>query len=152
MVTDQNLVKKMLLIKKGTFSAAHFLPNYNGKCSNIHGHTWIYEVRLKGHFHYTDPQNYDGIWLDFEGVKNIMEQYDHLNLNDFFTNPTCEIIALTLGREIVELFPQVKDITLALLESNKAGVIVDWKDIQSFSQDLYVEKKKENEIEQKKEG
>ena len=31
----------MYLIKtSATFDSAHFLKGYNGKCANIHGHTW----------------------------------------------------------------------------------------------------------------
>lgn len=31
-----------------SFDSAHFLAGYDGKCSNIHGHRWVIEVRIKG--------------------------------------------------------------------------------------------------------
>jgi len=30
------------------FNAAHLLENYNGKCSEIHGHTWKVSLWIKG--------------------------------------------------------------------------------------------------------
>ncbi|MEA3496518.1 MAG: 6-carboxytetrahydropterin synthase, partial [Bacteroidota bacterium] len=29
-----------------TFSAAHKLPNYDGNCRRLHGHTWKAEIRI----------------------------------------------------------------------------------------------------------
>ena len=34
-----------LLKTSASFDSAHFLSGYNGKCANIHGHTWKIEVR-----------------------------------------------------------------------------------------------------------
>ncbi len=33
-------VNKFDLILKFSFDAAHYLPNYIGKCRDMHGHTW----------------------------------------------------------------------------------------------------------------
>ena len=30
-----------------TFSAAHFLRHYQGKCENLHGHNWKVEITVK---------------------------------------------------------------------------------------------------------
>ena len=30
----------MILIKEFEFDAAHYLPEYNGKCERLHGHTY----------------------------------------------------------------------------------------------------------------
>ncbi len=35
-----------LLKTAATFDSAHFLSGYNGKCANIHGHTWKLEVAI----------------------------------------------------------------------------------------------------------
>lgn len=29
-----------------SFDSAHFLKNYDGKCSNIHGHRWRVEIEI----------------------------------------------------------------------------------------------------------
>lgn len=36
-----------ILKAEKTFDSAHFLSNYDGKCSNIHGHTWKVVVEVK---------------------------------------------------------------------------------------------------------
>ena len=38
----------MKLSKIFTFDAAHHLPNYTGKCKNLHGHSYQFEVIVSG--------------------------------------------------------------------------------------------------------
>src|SRR5210317_1043455 len=40
--------KNMLISKTFKFDAAHKIPNYNGKCSQLHGHTWKLVITLEG--------------------------------------------------------------------------------------------------------
>ena len=47
------------------FEAAHRLFEYDGKCSNIHGHNYKVEVAVKG------KQGNDGIIVDFNELKYI---------------------------------------------------------------------------------
>ena len=81
---------------KGHFDAAHYLREYSGKCSRIHGHTWYYEICLIG----KDLNN--GMLVDFVDVKAALgmledDFLDHRYLNHvraFQTdNPTAENIA-----------------------------------------------------------
>ena len=41
-------MNKFDLILKFSFDAAHYLPNYIGKCRDMHGHTWAVEVIIQG--------------------------------------------------------------------------------------------------------
>jgi len=83
----------MLISKKFSFDAAHFLPNYDGKCRNVHGHRWVIEIACLGTI---DVKS--GMVIDFTELKkfcsDIKEKYDHTSLNEFFDNPTAENIAL----------------------------------------------------------
>ena len=80
----------------GTFSAAHSLRNYRGRCENLHGHNWKVEVTLSGKR--LDPA---GMLYDFTRLKEILGEIlsglDHKNLNDLSIfkkkNPTSENIA-----------------------------------------------------------
>jgi 6-pyruvoyltetrahydropterin/6-carboxytetrahydropterin synthase len=79
--------------KKMEFAAAHFLPDYNGKCSQTHGHTWEVEVTISG-----EIDDKTGMVVDFSLVKKILEPiidqfFDHHLLNDTINNPTAENIA-----------------------------------------------------------
>ena len=81
---------KMIVCKSFRFDAAHFLPNYEGKCSRLHGHTWILEVELLG-----SVNSRTGFVVDFVRLKNavnreVLERLDHSLLNDTVGNPTCE--------------------------------------------------------------
>lgn len=86
------------------FSAAHFLPGYDGKCKYLHGHNWTVEVFL------TTSHLKDGLGIDFEEIKNkldeILEEFDHTNLNDhkWFKNhpPSCENIAYYIHWKLTE--------------------------------------------------
>jgi len=75
-----------------TFEAAHQLPWHPGKCRNLHGHGYRLEVTVEG------PVGENGMVLDFADVEAVVEReviarYDHTYLNDFFENPTAELIA-----------------------------------------------------------
>ncbi len=73
------------------FDASHCLPNYNGKCERLHGHTYKLEVEVE------KDVGEDGMVIDFNEIKNIVEKealesLDHSNINDLLENPTAEII------------------------------------------------------------
>ena len=81
---------------KTSFSAAHNLKNYHGKCEHLHGHNWIVEAR----FEYSSLDK-DGLAVDFRIVKDLVrevtDKLDHSYLNDLDelkkANPTSENIA-----------------------------------------------------------
>jgi 6-pyruvoyltetrahydropterin/6-carboxytetrahydropterin synthase len=80
----------------GSFSAAHHLAGYQGKCEAAHGHNWDVDVRVRG-----ESLDEIGILLDFRDLKkhlrDVLETVDHRDLNelDLFKdrNPTSENIA-----------------------------------------------------------
>jgi 6-pyruvoyltetrahydropterin/6-carboxytetrahydropterin synthase len=79
-----------------TFSAAHRLRGYEGKCENVHGHNWKVEAEV-----HVAAVNEIGISMDFKAVKNLLKDalnaYDHNDLNELpeFSkeNPSAEHIA-----------------------------------------------------------
>lgn len=81
---------------KASFSGAHRLKGYRGKCENIHGHNWDVEV-------FIGAENLDrqGISMDFRllkrKLKGVLDALDHRDLNKtaFFrrNNPSAENIA-----------------------------------------------------------
>ncbi|MCW4024750.1 MAG: 6-carboxytetrahydropterin synthase QueD [Candidatus Bathyarchaeota archaeon] len=76
------------------FDAAHKLIGYNGKCANLHGHTWRVEVFVRG-----DQLDDIGIVIDYNVLKqkleDITEKLDHscLNDNSEIGNPSSENLA-----------------------------------------------------------
>ncbi len=81
----------------GSFSAAHFLRNYKGKCENLHGHNWKVFVEMEG-----SRLDDAGLLIDFgivkQELKSVLESLDHKLINEdveFFKahNPSAENIA-----------------------------------------------------------
>lgn len=63
-----------------TFDSAHFLSGYNGKCANIHGHTWTIEVEVRANSLIAEGEK-RGMVIDFsdlkKSVKALADRYDH---------------------------------------------------------------------------
>lgn len=69
----------MIIRKKGSFEAAHMLPDYEGKCSNLHGHSYTYELEID-----SDVNPATGMVLDFNVIKKVISTYDHsLLISDY---------------------------------------------------------------------
>jgi len=87
------------------FEAAHYINNYSGKCSRLHGHNWKVEVNIYG-----SQLDELGMLIDFRDVKaavnKIMVKLDHYCLNEiepFSTiNPTAENIAKYIYEQLRE--------------------------------------------------
>ncbi len=64
------------------FETAHALWNYDGKCKNIHGHSYKLTVSITGKI-INDPSNVkNGMIIDFGDLKkvvntNVVDQFDH---------------------------------------------------------------------------
>ena len=79
-----------------SFSSAHNLRGYKGKCEDLHGHNWVVEIVVR-----STQLDKIGMVLDFKYLKKklnaCLEQMDHKYLNklDYFKkiNPTSENIA-----------------------------------------------------------
>lgn len=79
-----------------TFSAAHQLRGYKGKCENLHGHNWKVHVHVV-----SDRLDEQDMVMDFHDLKSMANEViaplDHAFLNDMFPftekNPSSENIA-----------------------------------------------------------
>jgi len=96
-----------------SFSGAHNLRNYHGKCENLHGHNWKVEAYLKG-----SELNETEMLVDFTALKTtlkeILEDLDHKYLNEqvgFFetNNTTSENIAFYIYSRLKEVFGNMTD-------------------------------------------
>ena len=88
-----------LIYKEFRFEAAHQLPHHDGKCSRLHGHSWVGRVYVEGE-HLIEKGAKQGMLIDFNEIqkylKPLLEEFlDHCYLNETMEleNPTCEIIA-----------------------------------------------------------
>ncbi|NPV26428.1 MAG: 6-carboxytetrahydropterin synthase QueD [Firmicutes bacterium] len=117
-----------LTVKSG-FAAAHRLRNYQGKCTQLHGHTWEIEVKVRG-----EKLDQAGMLMDFAELKRILreasEELDHTCLNDLEVfadtsptalNPTAENLAWYLYQRLAAVlsrdYPQLKLRSVTIWES-----------------------------------
>jgi len=100
-----------------SFSAAHFLLNYKGKCESLHGHNWKVNVIVSG-----KTLDSSGMIMDFGILKSllydILETLDHRHLNEieYFTNrsPSSEEISRYIFINIQESISKNKCILEAV--------------------------------------
>ena len=62
----------MIIAKKFSWEAAHRIPWHDGKCKNLHGHSYKMIVELEG------ETNEKGIVIDFKELKDIVQPYVEL--------------------------------------------------------------------------
>jgi len=69
-----------LITTEGSFSSAHFLKDYEGKCANIHGHRWKVVATIRAE-RLDDNGHSRGMIVDFNQIKkdlkDITDLYDH---------------------------------------------------------------------------
>ena len=75
-----------------TFEAAHRLTWHPGKCRNLHGHSYRLDVTVQG------PLDVNGVVIDFDVLTEVVERevidrWDHRDLNEILDNPTAELLA-----------------------------------------------------------
>lgn len=93
--------KPVLVSKEFTFDSAHHLHCYEGKCRNMHGHTYKLQVVMLGQ---TDER---GIAIDFAEIKRIakervIDRLDHQYLNEVLPpmNTTAENMVVWIYEQI----------------------------------------------------
>ncbi len=110
---------------KGDIASAHFLRGYEGKCKNLHGHTWAIEVTILS-------QELDkiGMVADFlvlkKQLKDFLVPIDHVCLNDlpYFqkVNPTTENIAQYIYQNFGKVILPLKIKKVQVWESDVSSV------------------------------
>ena len=91
------------LCVKESFSAAHRLEDYHGKCEELHGHNFLVEALFEG-----ENLNKGGMAIDFkilkDYLKGVLESVDHKYINDisFFSQgaSSSEYIAMYIYGEL----------------------------------------------------
>jgi 6-pyruvoyltetrahydropterin/6-carboxytetrahydropterin synthase len=109
------------------FDAAHYLPNYHGKCEKLHGHRFKVVARLEA-----DRLDETGLAYDFAQLKQylreVLARFDHTCLNDVSPldkiGPSSENIATTIYDALQPCFSgsSVKLVNVEVWESPTTGV------------------------------
>ncbi|MFT9816551.1 6-carboxytetrahydropterin synthase QueD [Lysinibacillus sp. NPDC056185] len=108
--------KRVLISKEFTFDAAHHLHNYEGKCKNLHGHTYRVILGLSG---YTDDR---GLVIDFGDIKAIWKQKIEIHLDHRYLNETLPPMNTTAENIVVWIYEKLAEALLDEQRYNGARV------------------------------
>ena len=109
------------------FDAAHYLPNYHGKCENLHGHRFKVVARLEAAKVDESGMAYDFAQLK-QHLREILARFDHTCLNEVSPldriGPSSENIAATVYDALQPRFSgsPVKLVNIEVWESPTTGV------------------------------
>lgn len=140
-------MKRVRVTKEFTLEMAHALSGYDGKCFNLHGHTYHLAVTVLG-CPGSDPSAPEGMVMDFGNLKrivsdHIVEPFDHvlvLNENDerrpvlqgisskvivLPFQPTSENLLLEFVRRIKAVLPGTVELVAVRLRET-ATSYADW--------------------------
>ena len=95
--------------KQFNFEAAHALWNYNGKCKNIHGHTYKLFVTVTGKAIDEPGTPKNGMVIDFGDLKkivktHIVDVYDHA----LILNKKASFKRLEINKQMFERYIQTE--------------------------------------------
>ena len=100
-------MKYVSITKIFRFEAAHHLPEHQGKCAHIHGHSYKLEVTLQGPIKDSAGESDYGMVMDFAHLSQIVkdaiiEQLDHQDLNAVTgVYTTAEILVYWIWNELL---------------------------------------------------
>ncbi|SEB13841.1 6-pyruvoyltetrahydropterin/6-carboxytetrahydropterin synthase [Thalassobacillus cyri] len=108
--------KRVMVSKEFTFDAAHHLHCYEGKCKNLHGHTYKVIFGISG---YVDDI---GIVIDFGDIKKIWKEQIEIHLDHRYLNDTLPAMNTTAENMVVWIYEQME----AALQTKTAGTRVEF--------------------------
>ena len=95
--------KRVLVSKEFTFDAAHHLHCYEGKCKNLHGHTYKVVFGISGFV------NEIGLVIDFGDIKEIWKQEIETYLDHRYLNETLPKMNTTAENMVVWIYEKMKE-------------------------------------------
>ena len=94
--------KRVMVSKTFTFDASHHLHCYEGKCKNLHGHTYKVIFGISG---FTDEV---GLVIDFGDIKDIWKNEIEVYLDHRYLNETLPKMNTTAENMVVWIYEKMK--------------------------------------------
>lgn len=116
------------IVRRFTFEMSHVLQHHQGLCKNIHGHSYILEICVKGPVNNQNSHSESGMLMDFKRLKilvheNIIDVLDHallvpksipyrksletikdIKIFWFENEPTCENLVIWMANKLTPYF------------------------------------------------
>ena len=104
--------KRVMVSKEFTFDAAHHLHCYEGKCKNLHGHTYKVVFGISGYV------NEIGLAIDFGDIKEIWKNEIEIYLDHRYLNETLPAMNTTAENIVVWIYEKMAE---ALTKENRVN-------------------------------
>ncbi|PEA04577.1 6-carboxytetrahydropterin synthase QueD [Bacillus cereus] len=104
--------KRVMVSKEFTFDAAHHLYCYEGKCKNLHGHTYKVVFGISGYV------NEIGLAIDFGDIKEIWKNEIEIYLDHRYLNETLPAMNTTAENMVVWIYEKMAE---ALTKENRVN-------------------------------
>ncbi|EMY4795202.1 6-carboxytetrahydropterin synthase QueD [Bacillus cereus group sp. Bc002] len=104
--------KRVMVSKEFTFDAAHHLHCYEGKCKNLHGHTYKVVFGISGYV------NEIGLAIDFGDIKEIWKNEIEIYLDHRYLNETLPAMNTTAENMVVWIYEKMAE---ALTKDNRVN-------------------------------
>ena len=104
--------KRVMVSKEFTFDAAHHLHCYEGKCKNLHGHTYKVVFGISGYV------NEIGLAIDFGDIKEIWKNEIEIYLDHRYLNETLPAMNTTAENMVVWIYEKMAE---ALIKDDRAN-------------------------------
>lgn len=111
--------KRVMVSKEFTFDAAHHLHCYEGKCKNLHGHTYKVIFGISG---FVDDR---GLMMDFGDIKDIWKNEIEIYLDHRYLNETLPPMNTTAENMVVWIYEKMSE-SLKLRQEKYAGARVEF--------------------------
>jgi 6-pyruvoyltetrahydropterin/6-carboxytetrahydropterin synthase len=95
--------KRVMVSKEFTFDSAHHLHAYEGKCKNLHGHTYKVIFGLSG---FVDDR---GLMIDFGDIKEIWKTEIEIFLDHKYLNETLPPMNTTAENMVVWIYEKMSE-------------------------------------------
>ncbi len=95
--------KRVMVSKEFTFDAAHHLHCYEGKCKNLHGHTYKVIFGISG---FVDSI---GLMIDFGDIKEIWKNEIEVHLDHRYINETLPPMNTTAENMVVWIYEKMSE-------------------------------------------
>ncbi|MBE3559280.1 MAG: 6-carboxytetrahydropterin synthase [Ktedonobacteraceae bacterium] len=68
------MTRYAIITREFTFEASHHLPDHKGQCRRPHGHSYRLQISLRGPIIEVPGRSDDGMVMDFDDLKRIVNQ------------------------------------------------------------------------------
>jgi len=126
---------KVSITKHVEFEAAHYLPDYDGKCATMHGHSYKLDVTISCDSLIKEgPEK--GMVIDFVDLKRMIQvitgSFDHRVINDVAPyRPTAENMTIDIYDRLNRMLDCQQDF---LMRDVKCSRVRLWETSTSFAE------------------